>query len=316
MTALPGMAVSLEDAAALLDGSADYRVLRRFVPRARYNEELWDLGDTARVRTALYIDCETTGLDREHDEIIELGAVPFTYDADSGELYEVKSTLQFFEEPTRPISDEITALTGITLDTVRGQRIADAEIVAAVEGSDLVIAHNAEYDRPVLERRLPIFAERYWACSQQDIAWKRLGFRRSQLETLLQQTAGEFYDAHRATDDCFAGIHVLSARLEDERTAMAHLLDSARTPTIRLFAIDSPFDKKEMLKARRGDVRYRWSDGSKDRKGWFCDVKPGALEAEIEWLLVEIFSGKVDRRHAIATRSMTARDRYSVRGGA
>ena len=39
----------------------------------------------------------------------------------------------------------------------------------------LVIAHNAAFDRPFLERRLPIFAEKHWACSRFDVDWKASG---------------------------------------------------------------------------------------------------------------------------------------------
>jgi DNA polymerase III subunit epsilon len=46
----------------------------------------------------------------------------------------------------------------------------------------LVIAHNADFDRRFLERRVPAFATKHWACSRSDIDWKAEGIRSSALE--------------------------------------------------------------------------------------------------------------------------------------
>jgi hypothetical protein len=37
----------------------------------------------------------------------------------------------------------------------------------------LVIAHNADFDRPFLKKRLPAFATKHWACSRFDIDSRR-----------------------------------------------------------------------------------------------------------------------------------------------
>ena len=56
---------------------------------------------------------ETTGLDTRKNEIIELGMVKFDYLPD-GRIAGVRDVFSSFNEPTGPISDEVTALTGIT----------------------------------------------------------------------------------------------------------------------------------------------------------------------------------------------------------
>ena len=68
---------NLEDLAAALEDSPDYRVLRRLRPRL--SVEGLDAVDT---RLGLMVDVETTGLDPDHDEIIELAMVPFRYTLD------------------------------------------------------------------------------------------------------------------------------------------------------------------------------------------------------------------------------------------
>ena len=68
------------DLAAMADAlaqSADYRVLRRLIPRSPYTPAAGP-----EVRTGILLDTETTGLDCAKDEIIELGMVKFDYAAD------------------------------------------------------------------------------------------------------------------------------------------------------------------------------------------------------------------------------------------
>lgn len=63
--------------AEALSRSADYRVLRRLVPRPT---SLPAAGQ--EVRTGILLDTETTGLDHAKDEMIELGMVKFDYTPD------------------------------------------------------------------------------------------------------------------------------------------------------------------------------------------------------------------------------------------
>jgi anti-sigma-K factor RskA len=61
----------------------------------------------------------------------------------------------------------------------------------------LVIALNAAFDRRFLEKRLPAFVAKYWACSRSDIYWKAEGIRSSALE-FVAYSLGFFHDGHRA----------------------------------------------------------------------------------------------------------------------
>ena len=60
---------------------------------------------------------------------------------------------------------EVTALTGITNEMLTGQRIDDPAVLDLLSSSHLVISHNAAFDRPKLETRLPAFAGKPWACT-------------------------------------------------------------------------------------------------------------------------------------------------------
>jgi hypothetical protein len=63
--------------AEALSRSADYRVLRRLVPRPASQPTMGQ-----ECRTGILLDTETTGLDQVRDEIIELGMVKFDYTPD------------------------------------------------------------------------------------------------------------------------------------------------------------------------------------------------------------------------------------------
>ncbi|BAR58147.1 DNA polymerase III epsilon subunit-like protein [Bradyrhizobium diazoefficiens] len=103
--------------AEALSRSPDYRILRRLVARPTYVPTLGQ-----EVRTGVLLDTETTGLDHAKDEIIELGMVKFDYSAD-GRIVGVRDTFSAFNEPSVPISAEVTALTGITHEMVAGHRL-------------------------------------------------------------------------------------------------------------------------------------------------------------------------------------------------
>ena len=118
--------------------------------------------------------------------------------------------------------------------------------------------------------------------------------------------AGLFADAHRAIGDCQALLHILSSPFGAEgKPALATLLANARQTTIRIFAVDSPFDRKDLLKARG----YRWSNGTNGlRRCWWRDVAERDLEAELAFLRASVFLRPVD----LPTQRITARERYST----
>ncbi len=161
---------------------------------------------------------------------------------------------------------------------VKGKRFDDTAAAHLLEGVSLVIAHNAKFDRPFLEERFPLFMKMPWACSIRDVEWREWGYSSSALEFLAYRT-GFFYDGHRAEIDCRALLAVL-ARPLGERTAapaLKALLDHAREKTFKLFAMNSPFESKDLLKGRG----YRWEP---DGKVWAVELDAINLDAERAYL--------------------------------
>ena len=291
----------LSSMAEALESSGDYRVLRRLVPRA----VSVPVSPDQPTKVGLLIDFETTGLDTGAAEIIEIGMVKFAYRAD-GRISHVIERFGALNEPSEPIPDEITALTHITNEMVAGQRIDSAAVSAFVSDANIVIAHNAGFDRKFAERYWPEFEHKPWACSVNEINWRSHGVEGSRLSYLLVG-AGFFHDAHRAVDDCNALLEILDRPLgETGSTGLAVLLDSARRNTVRIWAESAPYDLKDALK-KRG---YRWNDGSDARpRSWYIDVDEDKVDEEIAFLRAEIYRRNVTPH----VQRINALTRYSGR---
>lgn len=290
----------LEALAAELTSSGLYRVQRRVPVRTIITPP-----DDTPTRTGLFIDVETTGLDPQKDEIIELAMVPFTYSLD-GRIFEIGRAYQCFQEPSVPITPEITAITGITDEMVAGHRLDASEIAAIASTAGLIIAHNAGFDRRFVERLSDIFVTKPWACSMTQVDWSAEGHEGTKLAYLVAG-AGFFYDRHRAENDCRAAIELLAAPLPKSGvSAMARLLETARQPTWRIWAENSPYDLKDALKARG----YRWNgDSNPNPRAWYIDVRDDQREAEIAYLRKEIYLRDVE----LLEHRMDAYNRFSDR---
>ena len=292
--------MDLKDMAEALEASGDYRVLHRLVPRRQPEPP-----DGSTTRIGLFVDVETTGLDPERHEIIELAMIPFTYALD-GRIFAVGESFQRLRQPARPIPAEITAITGIDDAMVTGQTIDPDEVAAFAAPAALVIAHNAAFDRRFLERFCPIFARKPWACSMCQIDWAAEGHEGLKL-AYLAAGAGFFYDRHRAENDCLAAIELLATPLPKSGVrALAQLLERARTPSWRIWAENAPYDLRDQLKGRG----YRWNgEGSHAPRAWYIDVTDAAKDAELAFLQTEIYQREI---HLQVIR-INAYDRFSDR---
>lgn len=301
LTQTPAPELDAVAMAEALDRHPDYRVLRRLVPVLHFNRTAQ--GPVVRV---LVLDTETTGLEHACDKIIELAILRVDVDTATGLPVGEVTVYDGLEDPGKPISKEIQAITGISSDMVRGQHLDDARIASMLEGADLVIAHNAAFDRPFCEARIPAFAQLRWGCSFADIDWKKEGFGSAKLE-YLALAKGWFYDAHRAEADCHALLAVLGQLLpESGMSGLAKIISASRGHSYRLQATHAPFEAKDLLKARA----YRWNG---DQKVWHTRLADEAeLEAECEWLKSTVYGGRSAR---VQVEKLDAEVKYSSRPG-
>ncbi|NOY67287.1 MAG: 3'-5' exonuclease [Gammaproteobacteria bacterium] len=290
----------LKDCIKQLEDSGDYRVIKRFKPVVSYCE-----ANETDKRIGVFLDTETTGLDAETDKVIELAMVPFEFDT-SGRIYRLLPEYNGFNDPGMPIPEIAQQITGITDEMVKGQSIDSGAVKKLLSEASIVIAHNARFDRPFCENLLDEFADISWACSIADVNWSEESIEGVKLEFLAYKY-GFFFEGHRATIDCQAGIEILSKTLPDSGDlVLKRLLEHARLKTVRLWAEGAPFEKKDDLKKRS----YRWSSGENGkRKAWYKDLQEDQLEEEIQYLREYIYHREV----TLPTDNFTAMQRYSDR---
>jgi DNA polymerase-3 subunit epsilon len=291
-----------EELIAQLTATGKYKVIKRFEQVDHYHVT----DATKDTKIGIFLDTETTGMDMAADKIIELAMVPFEFDSD-GRIYRLLTEYNALQDPGMPIPEIAKKITGITDEMVKGQAIDLTSVSNMLSQAVIVIAHNARFDRPFCENLLDDFKNISWGCSIQDVNWNEEGMEGVKLEYLAYKY-GFFFEGHRATIDCQAGIEILSRELPASgEPVLKRLLDNARRVDVRLWAEGAPFEMKDELK-KRG---YRWSPGGNGkRKAWYRDLREDQLDEEMIYLNEHIYPRAVG---VLPADRFTARERYSQR---
>lgn len=267
----------LELAAERLSKSEGYKVLRR-VDVSDLEDRDVDLGDYT---VGLVVDCETTGLDRKRDKIIELAARLFWATAE-GEIIAVGPSMSWLEDPGEPLEPVVAEITGLASWDLYGHKIDDEAVSNLVSRADFIVAHNASFDRPMVTRRLPVVDQLPWCCSCRDVDWGAFDFEGRSLGWLLAQN-GRFYSAHRAAADVDATIELLRQKLFHGQSVLAYALRRARQTTTLISAFGAHIGTKDSLRLRG----YRW-DG--DDRIWRKETDEGEVEKELRWLDENVYA--------------------------
>ncbi len=169
------------------------------------------------------IDTETTGRDPDVDRVVEVACVIFR----GGAVVEARSWLV---NPGRPIPEAAFQVHGISDDAVAGApafAAVAAEIVACC-GDAIPLAYNAEFDRRFLHAEFARsggdLADAAMARSGVDwldpLVWARelqASERSRSLGDVCARLGIALEQAHRATSDAEAALHVLLAFARDSR---------------------------------------------------------------------------------------------------
>jgi DNA polymerase III subunit epsilon len=169
------------------------------------------------------IDTETTGRDPSTDRVVEVACVRW----ERGEVVLRKSWLV---NPGRPIPKEAFDVHGISDEAVKDAPAFDAivpELIEALRGA-IPLAYNAEFDRkqlmseigrvgtpsappPALQKNVEWLDPLVWARELQKLEKSRA------LAEVAARLGIELNQAHRATDDAEAALHVFIKFQEDTR---------------------------------------------------------------------------------------------------
>ncbi len=113
--------MDLTQATRLVEASPDLRLLRRVRPPRD-----WPLASASgETRRGVFLDTETTSLDLDTDEVIELALLPFEYERDTGAIVRVDldAALSAFRQPAFPIPPESSKIHALTDEMMAGQLI-------------------------------------------------------------------------------------------------------------------------------------------------------------------------------------------------
>ncbi len=235
-------------------------------------------------RVGAVLDVETTGRFHASDQIIELGIRNFRFHRETGEILSRDEGYEALQDPGVPLTEEIVRITGITDEMLKGQSIDWARAQALLNQSQIVVAHNASFDRPFIEKNLALSCSKIWGCSFRQVDWTQKGFPSQKLE-ILAIYHGFYNDAHRALADADTLLHLLQMLDPGTETPyFGEILKNARRRSVLVLATNSPFETKDALR----DRGYRWSA---ERKVWTRSVYFEESEAEKEWLTTHVYGG-------------------------
>ena len=174
-----------------------------------YGMEAYFVNDTASAINGSYqgafsdefivFDLETTGLSAANCKIIEIGAVKIA----GGKVLEVYDK---FVDPEIPIPAEITDLTSITDDMVKGADTIDKVLPEFLDfvGERLMIAHNADFDMGFVRAAAKGLDIPFKNASLDTVALSRYlnpDLKKHKLNLLAEHYGlGDFHH-HRASDD-------------------------------------------------------------------------------------------------------------------
>lgn len=103
----------------------------------------------------LVIDTETTGMDETTDKVVEIAGVRI----ENGEVVYVRHCLV---DPERAIPVQASAVHHLTdKDVVGARKLNEALSYIGVRDEDVIVAHNAEFDK----KFLPVLSTQSWVCT-------------------------------------------------------------------------------------------------------------------------------------------------------
>lgn len=180
--------------------------------------------DAGRPGLAAIVDLETTGFSPQNDQIIEISILIVEFDPQTGTPGQVIDEYHSLNEPSVPIHPMAQRVHNIHPSELAGKSL-DLERIKSVLGDvDVVIAHNAPFDRSFMATILPACTNLAWRCSMAQVDWLARGFRDRRLHTLVRGHGLFDGQPHRARNDARYTLGILSQLDENGRPYFKELL--------------------------------------------------------------------------------------------
>jgi len=182
------------------------------------------------------IDTETTGLTGK-DEMVEIAVILFKYSKNSGEVIEVVDSYNGLQEPRCKISSGAEAVHGLKKKDLKGHRIDTERVQSILNRSEIIISHNASFDRRYVSKLFPAAYYSQWHCSMNGIPWKKIGFSSKALQALMQDHGFQETQVHRAMNDAEMTLRLISTT--DKETGKPYLFQLMASRPLKFN--DSPY---------------------------------------------------------------------------
>ena len=203
--------------------------------------------ESAAVRTLLIVDTETTGLDPQLDHCLEIGVILF--DVPSRQLLAQQSFLLPVETNA---AEAINRIPASATNLPQPWRPALSYLRSLLDAADVLVAHNAAFDRQWFGRGHLPATDKRWLCSMEDVRWpagRQLRSRPSVRDLALAYEI-PVWAAHRALTDCIYLAEVFR-RCED----LEQLLERGLEPR-QLMRAQVSYDDRHLAR----DAGFRWNE--------------------------------------------------------
>ncbi|MBL6739955.1 MAG: 3'-5' exonuclease [Synechococcus sp. BS301-5m-G54] len=220
----------------------------------------------------LIIDTETTGLDPELDQCLELGVILFS--VPSRAVLAQQSFLLPVESNAAEVINRIpAAVTRLPQPWKEAMRYFQS----LLEAADLLVAHNAAFDRQWFGQGLLPAVSHPWLCTMEDVRWpaERQLRARPSVRDLALAYGIPVWAAHRALTDCIYLAEVFQ-RCEDLEQLIAQALEPRRLVRARV-----SFDDRHLAR----EAGFRWNDPV---KGAWTRRLTRREEAELPFAVVPV----------------------------
>ena len=195
----------------------------------------------------LILDTETTGLDPQRDRCIEIGAVLFDLPRRSV-LSQVSLLLPCDQNPAQAVNGIEPALTQQPQPWQQGLQWFEALLASA----DLVVAHNAAFDRQWFGIAPLPPIHKPWLCTMEDIRWpaeRRLRSNPSVRDLALAYSV-PVWAAHRALTDC-----IYLAQVFERCSDLEQLVQQGLEPR-RLYRARLSYEERHQAR----EAGFRWNE--------------------------------------------------------
>lgn len=198
-------------------------------------------------RTLLILDTETTGLDPETQHCVEVGAILFDVQSRA-----VLAQQSFLLPAETNAAEPINRIPAVVTRLPQPWKQALLWFQNLLGAADVLVAHNAAFDRQWFGRgELPAVTQP-WLCSMDDMRWpadRQLRSRPSVRDLALAYGV-PVWAAHRALTDCIYLAEVF-ARCEDLEQQLLQGLEPRQLVRAKV-----SYDDRQLAR----DAGFRWND--------------------------------------------------------